>query len=237
MRTSHAASKCSVLSVAHALDEVACSRVGLAEKPKDKRSDAAERAETRDEGTEFTWYSMGEFHVELAELGFNLGEDGGGATLHSTRGIRTGSGRVLERVVLDGVQRLELEEVIRWFSGIERRYADEEVRNVSASVVKEVCGEVDEEVAGQGACEHVDDLCASVKLALLSEAGEGGERVVVDALGSIAGDWRSKKVVAVDVDCAGKSSVVLDGEARDVGECWRWAKKIPCGSFLEDGEC
>ena len=97
MRTSHAASKCSVLSVAHALDEVACSRVGLAEKPKDKRSDAAERAETRDEGTEFTWYSMGEFHVELAELGFNLGEDGGGATLHSTRGIRTGSGRVLER--------------------------------------------------------------------------------------------------------------------------------------------
>ena len=107
MRTSHAASKCSVLSVAHAFDEVACSRVGLAEKPKDERSDAAERAETRDEGTEFTWYSMGEFHVELAELGFNLGEDGGGATLHSTRGIRTGSGRVLERVVLDGVQRLD----------------------------------------------------------------------------------------------------------------------------------
>ena len=120
MRTSHAASKCSVLSVAHALDEVACSRVGLAEKPKDERSDAAERAETRDEGTEFTWYSMGEFHVELAELGFNLGEDGGGATLHSTRGIRTGSGRVLERVVLDGVQRLELEEVVGWFSAIER---------------------------------------------------------------------------------------------------------------------
>ena len=53
MRASHAASKCSMLSVAHALDEVACSRVGLAEKPKDERSDAAERAETRDEGTEF----------------------------------------------------------------------------------------------------------------------------------------------------------------------------------------
>ena len=56
-----------------------------------------------------------------------------------------------------------------------------------------------------------------MKLALLGEAGEGGERVVVDPLGSVAGDRRREQVVAVDVDGAGKSSVMLDGEARDVG--------------------
>jgi len=90
MCSAHAKSKCGVLSVAHAIDEVAYSCIGLAKEAKDKRMDTTQRADAGDEGFELTLYGMGKIRVELGEVGFNLSEDGSSAAVHSASGIRAG---------------------------------------------------------------------------------------------------------------------------------------------------
>ena len=138
MCSAHAASKCGVLSMAHALDEVAGSCVGLAKEAKDKRMDTTQRADAGDEGSELTLYGMGKIRVELGEVGFNLSEDGSSAAVHSASGIRAGGRGIVPCVVADSIQRLELEEVVGGFRGVSGGYAYEEVGHISAAIVEKV---------------------------------------------------------------------------------------------------